>query len=115
MINDLDERMARMAMMEGHIDPGHYHLVVSGESLLEVCRNPQAGQPVCMRLESKCLEYGEKLALSEGRQQCEDNCQDQQELRCSQKLYLCRLLLHDSNASSEGNVDRIERKQKCNV
>ena len=30
-LNDIAERLARMAMATGHLDPGHYHLVVSGQ------------------------------------------------------------------------------------
>ena len=36
-MNDRDEILARMAMMEGRLDPGYYQLVAAGQIRYDLC------------------------------------------------------------------------------
>lgn len=45
--NDINERLARMSMATGLLDPGHYYLVASGQIPFEVYRNLQKQRQDC--------------------------------------------------------------------
>lgn len=110
LMNELDEIMARMAMMEGRLDPGHYYLVASGQIPLEVCYIPPELQPLQILLESKCLSCDYYLANSDKWQQHEDSYRDQQPI-CNQRRLFCLTCPHDTKDTNLGKVQQNEKKR----
>jgi hypothetical protein len=56
-MNDLDEIMARMAMMEGRLDPGYYQLVASGEIRYDLCQSYHILRPELPIEVSRCPNW----------------------------------------------------------
>ena len=108
--DDFNERMSRIAMASGQIDPGHYFLVVNGGVPLEVCRIPQELLPVYRLLESKCLSCSLFQALSGEQQQDVDNFQDQLQ-KCNQKLCRFRLCHPDTNDQNSETSEQIDERR----